>query len=49
MSNDNEPPRDAVDLIINAVCVGGGFALIAYLKFHYGSDLGDWLMSLIGY
>jgi len=44
----DEPPKDYIDGFIDVFCIAGGFALIGYLKFHYASGLGDWVLSLFG-
>ena len=47
--NEEPPPKDYVEGLIDLFCVAGGFALMGYLKVHYGSELGDWILSLVGY
>lgn len=43
-----QPPKDYIEGAIDVFCVVVGFSLIMYLKNHYGSDLGDWILSLFG-
>lgn len=43
---DEEPPKDAIEAAIDVFCVAAGLGLIFYLKAHYASDLGDWVLSL---
>lgn len=45
---DDAPPKDYIEGAIDVFCVVVGFSLIMYLKNHYGSDLGDWILSLFG-
>jgi hypothetical protein len=48
MNDDDKAPKDYVEGLIDAICIGGGTALIIYLKTLYAADVGDWLLSLVG-